>query len=152
MEAVALHPVCHTCRAQQRGEWTRHELYSPGLDRYFQTLVASAVAGAKSRGISFLVEKDDVLGAFLEQNGKCAMTGLPMDWMQKGKVGRGKRALMAPSIDRIDSGGNYTVDNIQIVLTIVNLMKGTLTVEQFRQICRRVSEYELESAVGITTV
>ena len=47
--------------------------------------------------------------------------------------------LSAPSIDRIKSAGHYTPDNVQIVMTAVNLMKGELSDDVFLQICRQIT-------------
>lgn len=127
-------------------------MYSVGLDRFFDRLTASARASAKARGVLFAVEKDDMLGMYIEQSGKCALTGQLMDWMAKGKVGRGNKAFMSPSIDRIDSRGNYVLNNTQLVLAVVNIMKNELTVQQFRDVCRLVSEYEISSQLDAIAV
>lgn len=140
---VALHPHCWTCREQAMGEWTSHPQYSPELDRYWSAAIARIKGAAKGRGLIVAVDKDDLLGLYLQQDRRCALTGLEMDWRAKGGAGRGKRALTAPSVDRIDSQGNYTLDNIQIVMNAINVMKSDMTTEQFILLCEQVSAHRL---------
>ena len=54
-----------------------------------------------------------------EQEDRCALTGLPL-----GYVGEGSDKQMLASLDRIDSTGHYTPDNVQIVCRFINRWKG----------------------------
>lgn len=45
------------------------------------------------------------------------------------------------SVDRIDSNKGYEVDNIQLVDKRINLMKGSLSNEEFIQLCTAVADY-----------
>jgi hypothetical protein len=47
--------------------------------------------------------------------------------------------LSAPSIDRIDSSGHYTPENVQIVMAAVNVMKGELSDAVFLELCRQIT-------------
>ena len=53
-----------------------------------------------------------------EQEDKCALTGLPFAF-----PGEGDDLQMRPSLDRIDSNGHYTPDNVQIVVRFINRWK-----------------------------
>lgn len=149
-KVIYLHPWCMTCRRQSAGTHTKHPLYSPKLDRVFEKIMVSTNAGAKARDIVMGVTKDDVLGLYLEQNGICALTGMEMKPFEKGR----KRARLRPSVDRIDNNGNYTMDNIQIVCSVVNIMKNDLRQEDFTMLCSKVVEHafhredELLEAIG----
>lgn len=136
---TALHPHCHTCRKQAKGRWEGHPLYTPELHRYWSSYAASIRAGAVSRSIYFGIDADDLLGLYLDQDARCAMTGLMMEpFKTSGKTKSGKH-LAAPSVDRIDSNKHYTPDNIQIVLWAVNLMKSDLPQNVFIELCHQVS-------------
>jgi hypothetical protein len=137
--ALLLSPICNGCRKQMRGRWIKHPLYSPGLDAFFADRIDKARLGAKQRGIFFGIEKDDALGCYLTQDGKCALSGMPMDWKSVGTVGRGNVAWNAPSIDRIDSDKDYMPDNIQITSALVNRTKGELSSEVFIELCRSIA-------------
>lgn len=54
-----------------------------------------------------------------EQEDRCALTGLPFAY-----PGEGHDLQMRPSLDRIDSGGHYTPDNVQVVVRFINRWKG----------------------------
>lgn len=146
-EASIYHPNCLRCRNQMRGVWTRHELYSPQLDDYWSKYMPGLRGGAKQRGIAVAIDKDDLLGLYLESGGKCAITGLPTDWKSKSRPSRhsdrrvratNSRSYKAPSVDRIDSAGNYTLGNIQIVMSIVNTMKSDLPMDIFVAMCEQI--------------
>ena len=76
------------------------------------------------------IDVKDLKELWESQDGKCAITGLPMAnsdrATQKSVVGNPYRA----SLDRIDSDITYTKDNIQFVCTCVNFMKNQYTNEQ----------------------
>lgn len=129
-----LHPLCNRCRKQLRSRWTADPLYSPAMHRFLSDVARHARGGAQRRGILFALTDDDVVGLYVEQKGRCALTGSVMQL----KRGVGRRNPLIAGIDRIDSRGNYTLDNVQMVCGLVNLMKGDLTVEQFRYWCAKV--------------
>lgn len=54
-----------------------------------------------------------------EQEDRCALTGLPFAY-----PGEGDDLQMRPSLDRIDSDGHYTPDNVQVVVRFINRWKG----------------------------
>lgn len=138
-----MHPHCARCREQAKGKHCAHPLYTPKLDAYFANLVAGAKGGAKQRGLVFAVTKDDAIGLYLAQQGTCALTGLLMDDLDTGNTSRNGRNYKAPSIDRINSQGNYTLDNIQIVMRVVNIMKNDLPQDQFVALCRRIADHNI---------
>ena len=76
------------------------------------------------------IDVKDLKELWERQDGKCAITGLPMansvSATQKSVSGNPYRA----SLDRIDSDVTYTKDNIQFVCTCVNFMKNQYTNEQ----------------------
>lgn len=132
--------LCITCRQQLKGRWTRHRLYSPKLDRFFQKRCSSQKSMAKARGIAFMLNKDDALGLYIEQGGKCAISGVPMTF----EYDKSRRInIYSPSIDRIDSSGHYTVGNVQIVCSVVNMMKGELGHAEFIVWCSKIVDNQI---------
>lgn len=71
---------------------------------------------------------------FSEQNGRCAVTGVPMTTL------RGGRHYTNVSIDRIDSNRGYERSNVQLVCLVVNLMKLDMDMIEFRNWCAAVME------------
>lgn len=138
---LALHPCCNTCRKQIEAGFDGNEHYSPGLDRYWSKRATNIRQGAEQRGILFAIDKNDIIQLWIDQKGMCALTGVELDWKATPGSGRGQKDIKAPSLDRIDSQGNYTLDNIQIVSVVANIMKNELPESLFVKMCRKVVEH-----------
>lgn len=130
-----LHPWCYTCKKQTHGEHVAHPHYTPHVDRYWAHRISGIKAGGKLRSILVLIDKDDILGVCLNQENKCAITRMPMSFDMNGE---GSNKYTQASVDRIDSSGNYAINNIQIVCNIVNIMKHDLNSKDFVRWCARV--------------
>lgn len=104
----------------------------------------------KHRGRNKLLPIDSVMELYHKQQGLCAVTRCPMTISIRG--GRQRTNL---SIDRIDSSRGYSMDNIQLVCLVVNLMKLDMTQDEFTSWCSAVwnnrnaqrmpSGYQIES-------
>jgi hypothetical protein len=140
---TVLHGNCHTCRKQARGKWINHPSYSPSLDKFWNDYLPRLRSGAAGRGLFFAVDKDDLLGKYLEQDGICALSGLKMDPYKSGKSSKNGYYFNAPSVDRINNDGHYTADNIQIVMTAVNMMKGELPLDVFLELCGTIATHKM---------
>jgi len=134
--ALYLHPLCFLCRRQIRAGFDREPLYSPALHRAAKRAIERGRGGAKSRGIVFAIDADDVLEMFFAQKGLCALSGVKMTIMAGT---RGAPAWTAFSIDRIHCNRNYTRDNCHLVCAVVNLMRRDLDCDQFLKWCARIA-------------
>jgi len=94
---------------------------------------------AKRQNFKFDLKKGDIENLFKKQNHKCSYTKLPFD-EETISIYRGKKGIrfFSSSIDRIDSKKGYTKSNIEIVLTIINLMKSDLTKLEFIRVCKSI--------------
>lgn len=100
--------------------------------RYWSKYLAQKANTRKKPGSEKLTGEDvDLL--IKNQNNKCAISGVSFDLESKWNK---------PSLDRIDNTKGYTLDNIQLVTWIVNHSRGELTVEEFKEMCRKVGGYE----------
>ena len=90
---------------------------------------------ASKRNIDWLISSDEIDTLWENQDGKCALTGKPM----KGDFVGNK--FHRCSLDRIDSSGDYTVNNCQLILGVVNLAKHVLNNNDFIQLCKDVVTY-----------
>ena len=71
-------------------------------------------------------ELKELLGSLLrQQHNRCALTGIPFDETHKD---------LRPSVDRIDSDGQYEQDNLQIVCQFVNFWKSDKKNEEFKRL------------------
>lgn len=146
-----LHPFCDGCRTDRKAKWAGLECYDAKVDDYLRRLASRQKGCARPRNIAFLIEPDDVIDLFVLQKGRCALSGIKM-MVEEGFVG--SKNWFAASIDRIDSKGNYALDNVQLVCAGVNLLKQDMPQAMFIEFCRKVVEHqllkmdELEKLVG----
>jgi hypothetical protein len=102
---------------------------------------------ASARNIKFNLSKEFLWDLFLKQEGKCALSGLPISiktynrWSKSGKSRHYDTKLVSGSLDRIDSSLDYTEDNVQWVHKVINIMKNTLSTDNFIYMCRQVQEF-----------
>lgn len=70
---------------------------------------------------------DDLLALFEEQDGCCAITGLPMTWGQENLHGNnGTRRGTNISFDRIDASKGYILSNLRLVCDRANKMRSNM--------------------------
>ncbi len=93
-------------------------------------------SSAKRRGINWKITKQQMEDVFKKQNGKCALSGMEM-------IPR-KNTPYRPSIDRIDSTKGYSIDNIQFVCSMVNVMKNKFNEKDFIKMCCLIAKFKGE--------
>lgn len=71
---------------------------------------------------------EEIKTIYIKQQGLCALSKVPMTCI---KIPNIKKVHTNLSIDRIDSTRGYDLDNIQLVCAIVNIMKSSLTMQEF---------------------
>jgi hypothetical protein len=89
-------------------------------------LVAAARNRAKKRGLAFELEIDLIHEKIV--SGNCEATGLPFIVEASHP--------QTPSIDRVDSSGGYTLDNVRVVCFMYNQAKRDWTHDQLLNFCR----------------
>ena len=70
------------------------------------------------------------------QDYRCALTGEEMTCIR----GQGNVPTNA-SMDRISAGGEYTIDNIQLVCRVINHLRGNNSVLDFINWCQKVADH-----------
>lgn len=107
------------------------------VEDFIDHLHQKAKKRAKQASLCFSITRDYLIKLFDDQDGKCAITNIPMTF----KVGNG-RVNTNISIDRIDSNKGYTDDNIWLVCTVVNLMKLNFTMQNFIDYCEAAVRFK----------
>lgn len=93
---------------------------------------------AKRRKIDFDLTRDQLWDLFLDQDRKCALSGLSLKF---SKTNRGNFTIdTTASLDRIDSSKSYTLDNVQWVHKDVNRMKQVFEEKYFKYLCCLIAE------------
>jgi hypothetical protein len=87
---------------------------------------------ALTRGYSWDLCPELINDLYEEQDRVCALSGLSIGW---SRVGWDHTA----SIDRIDNDIGYAIDNIQLVHKQINMMRGSLSIPEFVQLCDAVT-------------
>lgn len=80
---------------------------------------------------------DVLLSVYAKQHGRCALTGVLLTCTLE----RGVVCKTNASIDRINPGGPYTEDNIQLVCVAINKLRVDLPLNEFVDWCRKVSDH-----------
>lgn len=75
------------------------------------------------------VTTDDLKDKWAEQNGKCYWLGIDMS-LEDLMI---SRSPFAVSVDRLDSSGEYTKDNIVLTTRFANLGRGAYDAEDFKE-------------------
>ena len=90
--------------------------------------------GAELRRLEWKLTLDDIADLMEEQNNRCALTGLSIEFPE---VGHPQNA--PASIDRIDSSKGYVRDNIQLVVKRINMMKQQYSQDEVIDMCLQVA-------------
>lgn len=72
-----------------------------------------------------------------KQDYRCALSGRELTCILE----RGVVSLTNASIDRINAGGDYSEENIQLVCKALNYWRCNVTVEEFVDWCKSVAEF-----------
>jgi hypothetical protein len=122
---------CHCNRyADGSSNWKGHGKIS---GHYWRTIQSCA----KRRNIDVDITSEQIWELYLKQNGKCALTGIDIDFEDKFHNRRNRTA----SLDRRDSTKGYTLDNIQWVHKDINQMKMEFSEEKLLQYCKLIVEH-----------
>lgn len=93
---------------------------------------------AKIRNISFNISREYSWNLYLNQNKKCALSGLNIIIEKSLNRNKGFSNITA-SLDRIDSSLGYTENNIQWVHKDINKMKQDLNEDYFKNLCKLIT-------------
>lgn len=89
---------------------------------------------SKVEGYDCDIDLDYLCDLWRIQEGKCALTYEELTLEKEKK--RWSSSLV--SIDRIDNNRGYTKGNVWLVMTKVNFAKGTQSLEEFVEMCKKV--------------
>lgn len=92
--------------------------------------------GAESRNLEFNITKEYIWNIYENQNGKCALSGLLIEFGTKDA-----HEIKTASLDRIDNSKGYIEGNVWWVDKKINQMKLDFTVNEFIEMCNKVATY-----------
>ena len=97
---------------------------------------------SRSKDLEFNINAEDIKNLYEQNNGLCALSGIKMTtdtYMTNDDERSINKYNM--SIDRIDSNKGYTIDNIQLICTVINIMKTDLPNDEFIEYTNKILEY-----------
>lgn len=106
-----------------------------GYKNISATYFKSCKANALKKDREFTITKEDIWNLFLKQNGKCALSGLDLKIERNYK----KMSTMTASLDRINSDGGYTINNVQWIHKHINRMKSDFDSKYFIDMCKLIT-------------
>ena len=123
---------CKKC-SNARPENNSHKGWYKGVLR--ASFVHKYKTGADLRNIEWDIEFDELADILIEQDFKCALTGLPISAYEVQNTA---------SLDRIDSNLGYISGNVQWVLAEINMMKQSYSLDRFIELCSAVANHTKE--------
>lgn len=126
----------HSCDKKARRARMR-EAAQRSPETFLRHLTHELAKRANKNGFKVQIVYEDLLLKWQQQKGLCALSCLPMTHKFKD--------LCAISIDRKDSAGGYTVDNVQLVCQWANRGKNTYWDDEFKKALMLVNSTELWS-------
>lgn len=126
------------CSSKCRGKW-KYITQAFSTDRQYKN-----ISGNWSRYLARLLSvngnrrslltKEILFDILKKQNYKCALTGVPLTCILK----KGTTTKTNASVDRIEAGGPYTKDNVQLVCRAVNCWRNNTSISEFIEWCRKI--------------
>lgn len=96
---------------------------------------------AKKFKLSFDLDEKFLIELFKTQSGRCAVTGIEFLFDKDPNY---RMRPFAASIDRINSNGGYTKDNVRFVCSIVNFSLNEFGQDKFDIMCESYIKYKKE--------
>lgn len=122
---------CKQCRKEYRYELKQT------LDAYLRSRLSSIKEDRRKIFSDLTIQQ--LVDLWNKQNGKCAISGRNMSHQRNKR----QHNMSNCSVDRIDSTGVYTINNVQLVCWIVNRMKGENTTEELIDWCNSIINYKV---------
>ena len=110
------------------------------VERFFKrTLQLTKYDAVKRRNLQFNIDLNDIILMFFDQQGKCALTGWDLELVHGGNF-KSKINPRVATMDRIDNTLGYVPGNIQLTCSYPNFIKGSLSNNEFIDLCKLVVE------------
>ena len=121
--------ACRACAQQGSRSW-RWKGHGELRGEYFNNVRL----GAARRRITFEITIEYVWNLFLQQERRCALTGLLLCLAPSAK----EKTKQTAAIDRIDNQKGYIEGNIQWVHKDINHLNSDIEIVRFKELCKLV--------------
>jgi len=114
----------------------QYERISGNWEKYFKRLLAQKYRDG--------LKLEEVLVVLKAQDYKCSLSGEPLTCTLK----QGVKYKTNASFDRIDAGGPYSIDNLQLVCSVVNSWRADTDLAEFIVFCKKVAAWQERKEQG----
>ena len=94
----------------------------------------------RAEHITLDIEIDDLYNSYRNTGGICALSGAKLKIPTTASK-LNPTNYFSLSVDRINSAKGYTLDNIQLVGRVINMMKGEMPQDMFLDFCEAIAKY-----------
>lgn len=128
-----LQPYCKDCRRIISSNWANT------LDGFIKKILGDLNFYCKKNNIFNNLTVEEIKNLYYSQNCLCAITGLPLTHIAYSKIDANDISeFFNISIDRLDIYQDYTIDNIQLIGSMIKKMKGNMPTDKFIEFCKMV--------------
>ena len=120
-----------------------------GTESALLACLRRARARRSKRAGTFDLDYAYVVRLLREQNGRCAVSGVPFDLAYSGDS---RVNPYQPSLDRIDPRKGYLRGNVRLTLYAVNIALNDMPMSDYVDVCRAVAEHQANLANSSRTV
>jgi hypothetical protein len=113
-------------------------------DKLCITYYKKIESNAKKRGLEFNIDIDYLYNLYLNQNKKCALTGVDINIVSTSV--RVKYHLNTASLDRINSDVGYVIGNVRWLHKSINQLKSDLSDDDLIYMCNLIIKHNPESS------
>lgn len=125
------------CKFEIKKCGKNHKLYG-GFEEISGQVFCDIKKQARSRNLEFDITIEYLWDLFIQQNRKCALSGMDIRFGEKTGDG-----LKTASLDRIDNTKGYVKGNVQWLHKWINIMKSDHTTNEFIEFCKMVSNHNI---------
>lgn len=98
--------------------------------------LSTSKESSEKRGLKWDLDYETLQSIYINQDGKCAISGEKLSFERVPRKSKESRTLM--TIDRIDNSRGYLKDNIQFVTLQVNQAKSSYSMEDLLIMCENI--------------
>jgi hypothetical protein len=92
------------------------------------------------RNLEFTIDLNYLLTLLKDQQGRCALSGWPLEFTRGGSFKGGKNPRGC-TIDRIDNSQGYVPGNIQLTCCLPNYLKSDMVLADFLALCKDITDF-----------
>ncbi len=130
---------CKSCASKKTASKYPPPIRRKGYEGLSGTHYLSIKHGATMRNLEFNVTPEFLWNLYIEQYGKCALTGVDIVLINKIKRNNPDWSIITASLDRINSDLGYVVGNVWWVHKTVNRLKNNYSLDELLYWCNLIS-------------